>query len=226
MSRRSSISSTESDNSMEIIHTCALRDFSDAPELKPYANYSFYQCWGGGPVGGFIRDYPKNKWYKINKNGFSDPWTIEELSSVNVFVTPHSITVTEMPYTRVSKFELFCNLNYMIENEDERVCEELDLPIHPVMEKWLNEYIEEYNHYNSRKLNLTVFKDSYLIEEEPLRRKGVTFGGILKEWVNIPYENTTDLLLNSESMKDSEGNYDELCNCDYDPKLKLYIENI
>jgi hypothetical protein len=44
-------------------------------ELKPYEGFHYYQCWGGGPSGGFITN-DKGDIYKINRT-WGEPFTVE-----------------------------------------------------------------------------------------------------------------------------------------------------
>lgn len=48
----------------------------DIPRLQPYRNWVYYQCWGGGPEGGFIINQADGRICKVNR-GWGEPFSVE-----------------------------------------------------------------------------------------------------------------------------------------------------
>lgn len=48
--------------------------------LKLYHGFRYFQCWGGGPEGGFITN-DKDETYKVNR-GWGEPFTVETVDGI------------------------------------------------------------------------------------------------------------------------------------------------
>ena len=69
----------EDESSMEVYSQSKFKELcGDHNHLKPYHNYNYYQCWGGGPEGGFITDNQGNV-YKVNRS-WGQPFTVERVN--------------------------------------------------------------------------------------------------------------------------------------------------
>ena len=172
MSRRNSTVSNASsvsddDNTYDIYsYFSKLSEFSKAPELATYADYKFYMCWGGGPVGGFITN--GRYWYKINKNGMCDTFTIEKLNNVEVDITydkktPQTINVYEMPTVKLTKKQFYAKLATHFKDNDfnPRVYHDYQviIEIRPcdTITKWVKEWCKMFNQNNTElKLNVEL----------------------------------------------------------------------
>ena len=52
----------------------------DHEHLKPYHDFRYFQCWGGGDEGGFIMN-DKDETYKVNR-GWFQPFTVEPVDGI------------------------------------------------------------------------------------------------------------------------------------------------
>jgi len=52
----------------------------DHEHLKPYHGFSYFQCWGGGPEGGFIMN-DKDETFKVNRT-WGEPFTVEPVDGI------------------------------------------------------------------------------------------------------------------------------------------------
>jgi hypothetical protein len=48
--------------------------------LKPYHGFRYFQCWGGGPEGGYIMN-DKDETYKVNR-GWGEPFKVERVDGI------------------------------------------------------------------------------------------------------------------------------------------------
>lgn len=58
--------------------------------LQPYRNYDYYQCWGGGPEGGFIVSENGCKVFKVNR-GWGEPFSVEPIDGELVLEERHGV---------------------------------------------------------------------------------------------------------------------------------------
>jgi hypothetical protein len=73
----------EEDEWMECYHTCSFSEVSSV-NLQQYHNAVYYQCWGGGPEGGFIVQTDANGVYRacrVNRT-WGTPWTVEPVEGL------------------------------------------------------------------------------------------------------------------------------------------------
>lgn len=183
MSRRdstvSNASSVSVDDSMTIYNVYKkLSDFSDAPELATYSNYIFYQCWGGGPVGGFITKVMTGIYYRINKTGIYSAFTIEKLNNIEVDIdsqdnVPVNITIRKMPVVKLTKQQFFDKLsthfkdddfNPLIDHDSQVI---IEIRTCDIITRWLKDWIKMFNQKNSSlNLNVEIYKvksDCYML---------------------------------------------------------------
>lgn len=76
----------EDDNWLEVYnHPGELfeRYCGDHEHLQPFKNFKYYQCWGGGPEGGYITD-KNNQVYEVNRS-WGQPFTLEAIQGRIVF---------------------------------------------------------------------------------------------------------------------------------------------
>ena len=65
----------------------------DREHLKPYHGFRYFQCWGGGPEGGFITN-DKGETYTVNR-GWGEPFKVEPVNPVDGILDiqeRHSVT--------------------------------------------------------------------------------------------------------------------------------------
>ena len=72
----------EDDDWMEIYsqHETFKAFCGDHEHLKPYHDFRYFQCWGGGDEGGFIMN-DKDETYKVNR-GWFQPFTVEPVDGI------------------------------------------------------------------------------------------------------------------------------------------------
>ena len=62
---------------MEVYTYCMFGSFCGTHEhLQPYKDFRFYQCWGGGPEGGYI--VCGEELYRVNRS-WGEPFTVERV---------------------------------------------------------------------------------------------------------------------------------------------------
>jgi hypothetical protein len=62
---------------MEVYFTGSFNEFiGNHTHLQPYRNFRYFQCWGGGPEGGFIHSLATNEIFKVNRT-WGEPFTVE-----------------------------------------------------------------------------------------------------------------------------------------------------
>ncbi len=75
-------SDDEDDEWMDVYNVGTFERFcKNQPELQKYADCTYYQCWGGGPEGGYLRfRFCISGWddevYKVNRT-WGEPFTVE-----------------------------------------------------------------------------------------------------------------------------------------------------
>ena len=55
----------------------------DHEHLQPYKAFTYYNCWGGGPEGGYITG-PDNQIYEVNRT-WGTPFTVERIEGIITF---------------------------------------------------------------------------------------------------------------------------------------------
>lgn len=72
----------EDDDWMEIYsqHETFKAFCGDHKHLKPYHDFRYFQCWGGGDEGGFIMN-DKDETYKVNR-GWGEPFSVEPVDGI------------------------------------------------------------------------------------------------------------------------------------------------
>jgi len=63
----------DGDDWMYIYSERPVTSWDDHPEL---VGGIYYQCWGGGPSGGYVKK--GSALYHVNKAGFCEPWVVEK----------------------------------------------------------------------------------------------------------------------------------------------------
>lgn len=63
----------DGDDWMEIYTECEWNDAPFSPELN---GGTYFMCWGGGPVGGYVKK--GSSLWRVNKDGMFEPWTVEK----------------------------------------------------------------------------------------------------------------------------------------------------
>lgn len=67
----------DEDEWMEVYTHCMFGPYCGEHEhLQPYKDFRFYQCWGGGPEGGFIAC--GDELYRVNRS-WGEPYTVERV---------------------------------------------------------------------------------------------------------------------------------------------------
>jgi hypothetical protein len=69
----------EEDEWMEVYTKSLFAHHTENPAHKPYYDHTYYMCWGGGPVGGYITK--GDKVYRVNRT-FAEPYTIEPVDAI------------------------------------------------------------------------------------------------------------------------------------------------
>lgn len=74
----------DEDEWMDVYMRCSFGTFcKNQPQLQKYADCTYYQCWGGGPEGGYLLYHlPEDGWddevYRVNRT-WGEPFTVERV---------------------------------------------------------------------------------------------------------------------------------------------------
>ena len=78
--------SIDEDDWMDVYMRCSFAKYCEnQPQLQKYADCTYYQCWGGGPEGGYLlrrrSEDSEDEVYKVNRT-WGEPFTVEPMIGV------------------------------------------------------------------------------------------------------------------------------------------------